>query len=332
MLCFRGDSRPPSLVFKNGFSPRKLSCVNANNGLSKAILPFPNAKAGQTINLVENFSDKRIRVCGIDQDYAICMSRRFEVAAVFPTTTAQKTYVYAVVMPEAIRFSSMENFFVPYFQPGQVFDLHSLQIQEAHFIAKREQENKYYHDHLYAAYALYAHEVFTSKVLSENILAAFEVERAVLEGEYIYAYEQNERVPLRDLRTSNFQKKFRSRLLIFNDRSKDLAEYGQELTEIDKKFNSHEWSFTPSISSGLGGTFLPLPDNDQCLGCFEPKNLLGAHINCYPKVIYCDECVLNIHNALQLGNVGLICPNYSCKKPLIKGSLFRTGRVYSKRI
>ncbi len=132
-IYYRGDDREPGQIFKNGFQKRALTS-------NITYRPFVG-KAGD-----------------IDPDSAVCVTRWFETAPLFPFSNENPRYIYALYLDDSV-----------------VFDTRERQIQETGAEIQKLMLSGVAHKDVKAldiGWPLYAHEYATDAVPSKDIIGA----------------------------------------------------------------------------------------------------------------------------------------------------------------
>ena len=227
-ICFRGDSRPPSIIFKEGFHSREPDSkirynppANApmfihpehaehyqafgierkiGNVLEPKHVPANTIDAyklalqrsltpkGQHLAVVQSAPD-------IDSPTAVCVTPRFSMAIVFPpkakasdTDTPVDTWVYAVYVRELFNTHAHQV------ADGLRAVNNELRVRER--IKYRSDKESYGGDELLETYIqdaalwpLYAQELATKSVEAKDVICALKVRRHWLGSDFTYGCE-----------------------------------------------------------------------------------------------------------------------------------------------
>ncbi|MBI4904293.1 MAG: hypothetical protein HY820_11690 [Acidobacteria bacterium] len=170
-LCFRGDDRPPDLIFAGGFTKRVADAKPKYRGYQMANTAFSTA-ADPVRDPIQGFS----RAGDLDPDSAVCITPDFRVAALFPLPTTperlqQSCFIYLVYVEsgyntnarqvlDALEGLSKLTQFEGTEAPGAIpkAQLHQVRIQDI-------QQN------------LYGRELATDSIPPSSICGAFRVTR-----------------------------------------------------------------------------------------------------------------------------------------------------------
>lgn len=248
MLYFRSDRRPPLTIFSEEFQPRNkkvLECPNQAiaEGLaplnSYNLVPIPEQDSPSTTNY----------------NNAVCISKKFESAAMFPLDDLKPSYIYIISLPKSVNISMhtpVSSF--PPLLPNQVINLHNLQMEQARHIINYFKSIHVDIDPKKAGWCLHAYEMFTPKINAENIIAAVKINRKnlpIAQDEYVLTIDSR--------LMPTFAVKFKPTNVIFNrsyqmKKPTDFQDAKNLLSQFDPIKSS--WRRTPSFSYGLGGTLL----------------------------------------------------------------------------
>ncbi|QMT60869.1 hypothetical protein [Legionella sp. PC997] len=163
-VYYRSDKRPPEVIFKEGFSPK--------------ITEFEAEWWKEAIKYRGYVNNRGIDDRAVDADPAVCvcMSTKFESAAIFPLNN-EDTYIYAIALPDLtqieyigstgqVSLSRTKN--TPAHNTEIVVDLNGLQIVQTRNI------NEFFNSSmsLSAGWPLYAYEALAYRVLPRSIICA----------------------------------------------------------------------------------------------------------------------------------------------------------------
>ena len=248
----RGDSRipeGPNGVFNTGFKPVVTTKpdTTVREWIKSAIRP----NLGQT-------SDAQYQ-------NAVCMTPKFESAAVFPLSEKEEDYIYIYVMslPPAIHSIDQVDPSVKMSDGIVVFDLHQTQTAEAYEMLRNDPDI----NPGFIAVGLYAYEIFTSSVPKENIVCAIKCKRKLIQapdGAEVYAnigtnqpmFEGDNLGELKYLEL--FDREFVPVEIQINSSCTLSADKRNEIVSRYSSMIGEKYQTTP-IAHGLGGKTLPLP-------------------------------------------------------------------------
>lgn len=97
-IYFRADERPPEVVFKEGFTPRKEGTGENWWRYALGLHGEVSGKFG-----IDNRSSDAI------SEYTVCMSSKLESTPMFPITGGKEIYIYAIALPEATKIIPEKN-------------------------------------------------------------------------------------------------------------------------------------------------------------------------------------------------------------------------------
>ncbi|KTC80236.1 hypothetical protein [Legionella cherrii] len=173
-IYFRSDSRPPELIFKEGFVPR--------------IKAYGKDWWKEAIKSRGYINDRGIDDKAVDADPAvcICMSTKIESAAIFPLDN-EETYIYAIALPDftqieyvgsgdgEVHLSRTQD--TPTDNKEIVVDLNELQTVQTRNI------NDFFKSSmtLSAGWPLHAYEAIAFQVLPSSIICAIKCTRKMAE-------------------------------------------------------------------------------------------------------------------------------------------------------
>lgn len=257
MNYYRGDSRSPEIIFKTGFIASKpqtpyslikaLSTKTFNGTMPRTLIPSNYNTCAQDVH----------------PKYVVCLSSKFETAAMFPFRSLCDTYIYALELREAISISMRNPYAsIPvYAKVNQVFDLHSLQMQQADYLKKKYHYDEIKFDPKYIGMYLHAYEAFAIEITPKRIIAALKIKRRA-----IPEIEQQHALSIDNDLEKSFAVEFNVTEMIQNPHhhpaNKD--EYLNVLHELNTEVaqgKKGQWKRTPSFAYGLGGTLLPVPSD-----------------------------------------------------------------------
>ncbi|WP_131794951.1 hypothetical protein [Fluoribacter gormanii] len=167
-VYYRSDKRPPEFIFKEGFSPR--------------IKEFEADWWREAIKYRGYVNDRGIDDRAVDADPAVCvcMSTKFESAAIFPLNN-EDTYIYAIALPDLTQIeyvsskgevSLSRNHNTPADNKEIVVDLNGLQTVQARNI------NEFFNFSMpRAGWPLYAYEALAYRVLPRSVICAIKCSR-----------------------------------------------------------------------------------------------------------------------------------------------------------
>ncbi|MCP3966845.1 MAG: hypothetical protein GY750_17685 [Lentisphaerae bacterium] len=208
MIYYRSDTRSPETIFKEGFKHRDLS--QFSDSPQEYEEDIKDWSIFNMVNPKGHLKNKQ----SVDAYTAggICLTTVFETASIFPVTEGVNTYIYAISLPDPIdielgdferitpetlaekvlavvnlEFQEARN--IPNYRKysginRKVFNLNSLQYQQASELLKNKRE-KSYDEALKAGWALYGAEAITAEVKPQDICFAVEcMNRRRLETRY----------------------------------------------------------------------------------------------------------------------------------------------------
>ncbi|PWY54170.1 hypothetical protein DGG96_18330 [Legionella qingyii] len=254
-VYYRSDKRPPEFIFKEGFSPR--------------IKEFEADWWREAIQYRGYDNDRGINNRAVDADPAVCvcMSTKFESAAIFPLNN-DDTYIYAIALPDLTQIeyvgskgevSLSKNPNTPADNKEIVVDLNGLQTVQARNI------NEFFNFSMpvSAGWPLYAYEALAYRVLPRSVICAIKCTRKEVEEEFnnsdlnLTKYLDKKIIltgPV--IKNLNFCEAQLMRIGSANQVSLKLMDYGpqkiqaiQHITELKQKNELQ----TPNIYYGLGG-------------------------------------------------------------------------------
>ncbi|PJE09331.1 hypothetical protein [Legionella sp.] len=177
-LYYRADTRLPETIFAEGFQPK-----------NRLFEFYSKQKKWWIYGLRQIIPDFKIAVDTLDIHPAakqtmdaeshsvICMTSEFEAAPIFPVLPSEspdapndEIYVYVLALPDAILPDNEENLDI------EVFDLHSLQIQQAEQILRNYPQL----NPAFVTQGLCGYEAFAKKVESKQIICAVKCKRSGL--------------------------------------------------------------------------------------------------------------------------------------------------------
>ncbi len=142
-LFFRSDTRIPKKIFKSGFTS-----LNPKQGITYR--KNPSVDDGMGLSKLGAAGD-------IDPPSAVCLTRRFDVAPLFPFQKMGKRFIYALAMNDS-----------------QIFDTREFQIKDTDAYLQEAIKQGIPLDQARAkiGWPLFAHEYATEKVPFTNIVGA----------------------------------------------------------------------------------------------------------------------------------------------------------------
>ncbi len=179
-LYFRSDTRPPDIIFYEGFNPWE----NYGDDWWVEALKLSGYQNTRGIN------NKSIDA---NLEAAICLTTKFESAPIFPIAKAEDfTYVYILALPEAIKacYASERGDIelvsadkMPKKTTDMVIDLHSLQVTQTANIVTFFKPHAEKDEPLaaYAGWPLYAYEAIAHHVSPQNIIGAIRIHRHAID-------------------------------------------------------------------------------------------------------------------------------------------------------
>jgi hypothetical protein len=272
-LYYRSDTRSPSIIFNKGFQPRsRFALNNAKHGLCWGLQREADL-IENSIKLLPkmNLSLGDFTVDDASPNYAICLTRNFTSAAMFPIPKLADiiladTYIYFVVLPDAI---SLQLAYGPHYQAeaipayteNTVFDLHSLQIQQADYIlAQKHGGSKF--DPRELGWPLYAYENFAAAISPRNILGAVQIKRRPYTGIKIPSVSVSGKARRSKEIEFNLHSTFMKNPNFCLSQPRDISlmkEIRCLIASLTIKKSLGLWEKTPSVAYALGGTLLPVP-------------------------------------------------------------------------
>ncbi|MBN9225738.1 MULTISPECIES: hypothetical protein [Legionella] len=248
-IYFRSDTRPPELIFKTGFFPK--------------IKAFGNDWWKEAIKSRGYINDRGLDDRAVDADPAvcICMSTKFESAAIFPLNE-EDTYIYAIALPDfthieyvgsegQVRLLRAQD--TPTDNKEIVVDFNELQTVQTRNI------NEFFKSSmtLSAGWPLHAYEVLAYQVLPCSIICAIKCNRESAEEQLSKAFVDKKIMLVGDIienlsfcDAQLLQVGSANQLLYtMIDYSEQRTQAIQQLTEL-KKVSENK---TPNIYYGFGG-------------------------------------------------------------------------------
>ena len=234
-LYFRSDTRKPEIIFLKGFSPRVESKVDSEWAKSCLISGSDKNLEKEGIIQVEASSDK-----------CICVSTKFESAAIFPVEdpSSDQTYIYILnLFDNTFEEKEMGT------QGKNIFDLHSLQtfcaINNMEILQSKKESLKEQEASIEdTLFSLYSYELFTDYIPTENIIGAVKISRSAQQDVGVIT-----KIPIRY---------FCIEEIIFNEKFTN-TEILAEAKIFLKKFDKELYYPTTDPLYALGGKILPCP-------------------------------------------------------------------------
>ncbi len=242
-IYYRGDSRHPHEVFKDGFTPRSEPLVHGKNWWQTAI----RVSSSNT-----NSESKRSLV--------VCLTTNFRSAVLFPVKDGEdEMFVYAISLPDSckVKFNELEEIESCRNIDSPVFDLHFFQVAEVFANWNRNKDRNIG----YVACSLCAFEAFTPNIDAKHIICAIKCKRSSFfpntAGRSVYSQD--------DRFTNLFDRNFivDNTIYVNNSCSLDDRESEKEMcVESYKQLANGRYTTTPT-SHGLGGLELPSPKQER---------------------------------------------------------------------
>ena len=172
-ICFRGDGRPPSVIFANGFSKREA-----------------DAEATYIGNKVGKFADNNPTIANIDgvtktgdieSKTAVCVSPNFNAAALFPlpddrwddNITFENSYIYVLYLDSGYNTNLRQAID---FLDG-LTQLRTIEASETAFTTNAAKLEAHRNRVRAIGQVLYGQEMAADSVKQQHIFAAIEVQR-----------------------------------------------------------------------------------------------------------------------------------------------------------
>ena len=224
---FRSDTRNPEEIFLNGFSPRKESKVDSEWAMSCL-----------TSASEEDLKKEGIKQVDADSNACVCISTKFESAAIFPVgdSSSDQTYIYILNLSNTIKEKN-------------IFDLHNLQTAYARnnieiFQSKKDSLKEKQASIEDTFFSLYSYELFTDYIPAESIIGAVKISRSAKQDVGITTA-----TPIRH---------FCIEETIFNEKFTNTEILAEAKTFL-KKFDKEMCYPTTDPLYALGGKTLPCP-------------------------------------------------------------------------
>jgi len=179
-LYFRSDTRPPDVIFSEGFNPWE---DHGDNWWVEAL----------NLDGYQNTLGMNNKSIDANLEAAICLTTKFESAPIFPLAKAKDfTYVYILALPEAIKayyvskrgdIKLVSAGKMPRQATNMVIDLHSLQVTQTANIVTFFKPHAEKDEPLaaYAGWPLYAYEAIAHHVSPLNIIGAIRIHRHAID-------------------------------------------------------------------------------------------------------------------------------------------------------
>lgn len=266
---YRGDTRHPTEIFEKGFIPlddmaiyfEKKENTHFAATVMRKLLTKIDPEPGQTTPRRQiNYIPDTCSQSSIDltlKPYAVCCSRHLAAAAMFPLESPeQSSYIYVIdpVDVYEIEMKIYEDSELPKMADNKIFDIHTLQTQQAAYIMDKLDKNNRKYESKDIAWPLHAYEAFASKITTARIVAAIHIERKKIDGETRLSADGKNKI--------NFQVKFRVKSFEMNpkyipqkfEESHRKNKLTKEIYEMLFHSGLKGYCYTtPSFSYGLGG-------------------------------------------------------------------------------
>lgn len=230
-LYYRADTRSPGTIFREGFKPRR-DWSFYSQWWKLGIRDEPTLGADN-------------KVPDANMDNVICLTKKLESAPIFPTCSEYYTdydsemYIYVMVLPDA----KLPQDFNARQDDLDVFDMEAFQVNRVKKLL-RDTPNA---NPAVIGYTLCGREVFTQKVLPENIICAIKCKRsdfALSAGLSVFS-EQNRYVAIQDRHFA-----IGSKVFVNPTYCNEQCHYDEAIAQV-RDVKAKGWQPTTSVTESL---------------------------------------------------------------------------------